>query len=80
MDEVDFLNLTTNAESIFGSRENAMMKMAALAAMAKNGVMPFKIYRKNKTVKYIGSPNLGFCMSKNGKRALDFAKGAEACK
>jgi len=26
-------------------------KMAALAAMAKNGTMPFKIYRKNKTVK-----------------------------
>lgn len=80
MDEVDFLNLTTNVESIFGSRESAMMKMASLAAMAKNGAIPFKIYRKNKTVKYIGSPNLGFCVSKNGKRALDFAKGPEACK
>ena len=80
MDEVDFLNLTTNAENIFGSQENAMMKMATLAAIAKNDVIPFKIYRKNKTVKYIGSPNLGFCMSKNGKRALDFAKGPEACK
>ena len=80
MDEVDFLNLTTNAENIFGSQENAMMKMATLAAIAKNDVIPFKIYRKNKTVKYIGSPTLGFCMSKNGKRALDFAKGPEACK
>ena len=79
MDEIDFLNLTTNVENIFGSRENAMMKTAALAAIAKNNI-PFKIYRKNKTVKYIGSPTLGFCMSKNGKRALDFAKGPEACK
>ena len=81
-DEVDILNLATNVGEMFGSRENAMMKIAVLYFLVEkaNGNYPFKIYRQNGTLKYIGSVNLGFCMSKNGKRALDFTKGPLNCK
>ncbi len=81
-DEVDILNLATNVGEMFGSRENAMMKIAVLYSLVEkaNGNYPFKIYRQNGTLKYIGSVNLGFCMSKNGKRALDFTKGPLNCK
>ncbi len=75
LDEVDFLNFTVDAERIFGSVEGAMMKIGVLGSIAKNGEIPFKIYRQNGSIKYIGGVNLGFCMSKNGKKALDFVQG-----
>ena len=67
-DEVDLLNLAADAEKIFGSRENAAMKYALFVALVEKGEIPFKFYRPNGTVKYIGGKHLGFCMSKNGKK------------
>lgn len=80
LDKVDILNFTADAKRMFGSRENAMMKVGLLASIENNGETPFKIYRQNGSVKYIGGVSLGFCMSKNGKKALDFAKGPDDCK
>ena len=79
LDKVDFLNFTADAIRIFGSRKDAMMKIGVLASIGNNGETPFKIYRQNGSIKYIGGVNLGFCMSKNGKRALDFANGPDDC-
>lgn len=79
LDEVDILNFTADIKKTFASTENAMMKVGVLASLEKNGEIPFKIYRQNGTVKYVGGVNLGFCMSKNGKKALDFAKGPKDC-
>lgn len=79
LDEVDFLNFGADVKKTIASTENAMMKVGLLAALVENGEIPFKIYRRNGTVKYIGGVNLGFCMSKNGKKALDFAKGPNDC-
>ena len=80
LDKVDILNFTADAKRMFGSGENAMMKVGVLASIENNGETPFKIYRQNGSVKYIGGVSLGFCMSKNGKKALDFAKGPDDCK
>lgn len=80
LDNVDVLNFTADAKRIFGSGENAMMKVGVLASIENNGETPFKIYRQNGSIKYIGGVSLGFCMSKNGKKALDFAKGPDDCK
>lgn len=79
MDEIDILNMTTDFEKVFGSRENAMMKVAMLYSLASNNEIPFKIYRNNGSLKYIGGVHLGFCLCKNGK-ALDFVKGPKSCK
>ena len=79
LDNVDVLNFTADAKRMFGSGENAMMKIGVLASIENNGETPFKIYRQNGSIKYIGGVSLGFCMSKNGKKALDFAKGPDDC-
>lgn len=79
-DRVDVLNFAVDAEKMFGSGESALMKLGVLASIENNGETIFKIYRQNGSVKYIGGVNLGFCMSKNGKKALDFAKGPSDCK
>ena len=55
------------------------MKFGILVSLAENGEIPFKIYRQNGAVKYVGGVNLGFCVSKNGKKTLDFAKGPKDC-
>ena len=80
LDKVDGLNFITDVEKVFGSREKAMVKVGVLASLENKGETIFKIYRQNGSVKYIGGVDLGFCMSKNGKKALDFAKGPSDCK
>lgn len=79
LDEVDILNFTADIKKTFASTENAVMKLGILVSLAENGEIPFKIYRQNGTVKYVGGVNLGFCVSKNGKKTLDFAKGPKDC-
>ena len=79
-DEVDLLNFASNSEKIFGSKEAALMKYALFLALIEKGETPFKFYRPNGTIKYVGGKHLGYCMSNNGKKALDFSKGPNACK
>lgn len=80
IDKADVLNFFTNVKNMFGSTESAMVKLTLLASIEKQEEMLFKIYRWNGTIKYIGGVNLGLCMSKNGKKALDFSEGSANCK
>ena len=77
IDGVEFLNFSIK---MFDSGKSDMMKMFALAALADNGEMLFRIYRSNGTIKYMGGIHLGFCFSKNGKKVLDLVKGPKHCK
>lgn len=77
IDGVEFLNFSIK---MFDSGKSDMMKMFALAALADNGEMLFKIYRSNGTIKYMGGIHLGFCFSKNGKKVLNLVKGPKHCK
>lgn len=82
LDELDVINMLGNFSESFGNEASALVKLAGAQAMMSSmgGETPFKIYRKNKTLKYIGGVNMGICFSKNGKKILDFVRGPQYCK
>lgn len=73
--QIDVWNLAFES-----SRSDAIKQLLVMIATLKNNQIPFKIYRKNGTVKYIGIVGFGLCMSKNGKKGIEFSEGPQFCK